>query len=109
MAGDVARQGACQPGGKRVITVLVRAPGKRNRSRRRDGEQGAALAPAGVKSGLAVVFLVMGGYGALLFTLALHLQEGYGYTPLASGLTFATYAVGFAAANLTWSRLPQRF
>jgi len=69
----------------------------------------AALAPAGVKSGLAVVFLVMGGYGALLFTLALHLQEGYGYTPLASGLTFATYAVGFAAANLTWSRLPQRF
>jgi MFS family permease len=69
----------------------------------------AAFAPAGVKSGLAVVFLVMGGYGALLFTLALHLQEGYGYTPLASGLTFATYAIGFAAANLAWSRLPQRF
>jgi predicted MFS family arabinose efflux permease len=68
----------------------------------------AALAPPGVKSGLAVVFLVMGGYGALLFTLALHLQEGYGYTPLGSGLTFATYAAGFAAANLTWSRLPQR-
>jgi MFS family permease len=68
----------------------------------------AALAPAGVKSGLAVVFLVMGGYGALLFTLALHLQEGFGYTPFASGLTFATYAVGFAAANLTWSRLAPR-
>jgi MFS family permease len=68
-----------------------------------------ALAPAGIKTGLAVVFLVMGGYGALLFTLALHLQEGYRYTPLASGLTFATYAAGFAGANLTWARLPQRF
>lgn len=43
MAGDVARQGACQPGGKRVITTLVRAPGKRNRSRRREGEQGNRL------------------------------------------------------------------
>ncbi len=67
-----------------------------------------ALAPAGVKSGLVVVFLVMGGYGALLFTIALHLQEAYGYTPLRSGLTFATYAAGFAIVNLTWSRLPQR-
>jgi MFS family permease len=67
-----------------------------------------AFAPAGVKSGLCVVFIVMGGYGALLFTIALHLQEGYGYTALRSGLTFATYAAGFAAVNLTWSRLPQR-
>jgi len=67
-----------------------------------------AVVPAGVKSGLLVVFLVMGGYGALLFTIALHLQEGYGYTPLRSGLTFATYAAGFASVNLTWSRLPQR-
>ncbi len=67
-----------------------------------------AVVPAGVKSGLLVVFLVMGGYGALLFTIALHLQEGYGYTPLRSGLTFATYAAGFAGVNLTWSRLPQR-
>jgi MFS family permease len=67
-----------------------------------------AVVPAGVKSGLLVVFLVMGGYGALLFTLALHLQQGYGYTPLRSGLTFATYAAGFAGVNLTWSRLPQR-
>jgi MFS family permease len=67
-----------------------------------------ALAPAGVKSGLGVVFIVMGGYGTLLFTIALHLQQGYGYTALRSGLTFATYAAGFAAVNLTWSRLPQR-
>jgi len=67
-----------------------------------------AVVPAGVKSGLVVVFLVMAGYGALLFTIALHVQEGYGYTPLRSGLTFATYAAGFAGVNLTWSRLPQR-
>jgi len=67
-----------------------------------------ALAPTGIKSGLCVVFLVMGGYGALLFTIALHVQEGYRYTALRSGLTFATYAAGFAAVNLTWSRLPQR-
>jgi MFS family permease len=68
-----------------------------------------AVAPAGVKSGLLVVFLVMAGYGALLFTIALHVQNGYGYSPLRSGLTFATYAAGFAGVNLTWSRLPQRF
>jgi MFS family permease len=67
-----------------------------------------AVAPAGVKSGLLVVFLVMGGYGALLFATALHLQNGYSYTPLRSGLTFAIYAAGFAGVNLTWSRLPQR-
>jgi MFS family permease len=67
-----------------------------------------ALAPTGVKSGLCVVFIVMGGYGALLFTIALHVQEGYRYTALRSGLTFATYAAGFAAVNLTWSRLPHR-
>lgn len=67
-----------------------------------------ALSPTATKSGLLVVFIVMGGYGALLFTISLHLQQGYGYSPLHSGLVFATYAVGFAASNLSWSRLPQR-
>jgi MFS family permease len=68
----------------------------------------SATAAQGVRGGLLAVFVVMGGYGALLFSLSLYLQQGYGYTPLGSGLTFATYAAGFAAINLTWARLPQR-
>lgn len=67
-----------------------------------------AITPRGIRAGLAVVFLVMAAYGTLLFTTAVHLQEGLQYTPLRSGLTFCTYAFGFATVNLTWSRLPGR-
>jgi len=65
-----------------------------------------AVAVPGIKPGLVVVFLVMGGYGTILFTSSVHLQEGLGYSALRSGLTFSTYALGFAVVNLTWSRLP---
>jgi len=45
-------------------------------------------------------------YGGLLFTTALYLQDTLHDSPLRSGLTFAAYAAGFAAASLTWTRLP---
>ena len=50
-----------------------------------------------VARGLVTVAGVMGTYGALLFSLTLHLQDDLGYTPLQAGLAFAPYAAGFAA------------
>jgi MFS family permease len=59
-----------------------------------------------VARGLVTVVGVMGSYGALLFSLTLHLQDELGYSPLAAGLAFAPYAAGFATISLTWRRLP---
>src|SRR3954452_16958702 len=54
-----------------------------------------------VARGLVTVVGVMGCYGALLFSLTLHLQDDLGYTPLEAGLAFAPYAAGFAAMSLS--------
>jgi len=59
-----------------------------------------------VARGLITVAGVMGSYGALLFSLTLHLQDDLGYSPLEAGLAFAPYAAGFATISLTWRRLP---
>jgi MFS family permease len=59
-----------------------------------------------VARGLVTVAGVMGSYGALLFSLTLHLQDDLGYTPLAAGLAFAPYAAGFAAMSLSRWRPP---
>jgi MFS family permease len=69
----------------------------------------ALLARPGIGVGLAGVFVLMGCFGGLLFTIALYLQDTLHYSPLRSGLTFAAYAAGFAAASLTWTRLPARW
>jgi MFS family permease len=62
------------------------------------------LALPGVAAGVVAVTLVMAAYAGFLVSLTLHLQEGLGFSPLHSGLTFAAYACGFAAASLTWTR-----
>lgn len=59
-----------------------------------------------IRKGLITVVGVMGAYGALLFSLTLHLQDDLGYTPLQAGLAFAPYAAGFATISLTWRKLP---
>jgi MFS family permease len=64
------------------------------------------LARPGIRSGLAGIFTLHASYGGLLFTTALYLQHAMGESPLASGLTFAGYAAGFATASITWTRLP---
>jgi MFS family permease len=64
------------------------------------------LARPGIRSGLAGIFALHASYAGLLFTTALYLQHAMGESPLASGLTFAGYAAGFAAASITWTRLP---
>jgi MFS family permease len=58
----------------------------------------------GVAAAIGAVALVMACYAGFLVSLTLHLQEGLGFSALASGLIFAVYASGFAAASLTWTR-----
>src|SRR5215468_1947103 len=64
------------------------------------------LAQAGIRRGLAGIFILDASYGGLLFTSALYLQHALHQSPLASGLTFGAYAAGFATASFTWARLP---
>jgi hypothetical protein len=52
------------------------------------------------------LFAGMATYGGFLFTLALHLQSGLGFSPLRAGLTFIPGAAGFAFASLSWRRVP---
>jgi MFS family permease len=66
----------------------------------------ALLTRPGIGAGLAGVFVLMGCYGGLLFTIALYLQDTLHDSPLRSGLTFAAYAAGFATSSLIWTRLP---
>lgn len=65
---------------------------------------GVLRAP-GVAPGLFAACAVMGAYAGLIFALALHLQSGLALSPLAAGLAFLPYTVGFAAAGLSWPRL----
>jgi MFS family permease len=54
-------------------------------------------------AGLGVVMTIFSGF---FFTLALHLQDGLGYSPLRAGLTFAPAAATFALVSLNWRRAP---
>ncbi|MEU6407713.1 MFS transporter [Microbispora sp. NPDC046933] len=67
----------------------------------------AVLRPAGVRAALVTCVMVMGCYTAFLFVLTLHLQGDLGFGPLAAGLAFVPYAIGFATLSLTWARLPE--
>jgi MFS family permease len=68
----------------------------------------AVLRPAGVKPGLAACWILMGCYTVFLFVLTLHLQSALGFSPLAAGLAFLPYALGFGALSLSWNRYPAR-
>ena len=63
----------------------------------------------GVPVAIAALFTVMIIFSGFFFTLALHLQDGLGYTPLRAGLTFAPTAAAFALVSLNWRRLPARW
>ena len=65
-------------------------------------------APA-LASSMVAMFLIMGSYGGYLFTVALHLQSGLGFSPLRAGLTFAPMAACFGASSLNWRRVPERW
>ncbi|WP_377273124.1 MFS transporter [Peterkaempfera sp. SMS 1(5)a] len=68
----------------------------------------AVLRPTGVKPGLAACWIVMGCYTVFLLTLTLHLQSALGRSPLAAGLTFVPYTLGFGLLGLSWHRCPRR-
>lgn len=63
----------------------------------------------GMLPALAAIFLMMGGYAGLLFSLALHLQTGLRFSPLHAGLMFVPVAASFGLASLNWQRVPARW
>jgi len=69
----------------------------------------ALLALPGIRRGLAGISALHASYGGLLFTTAVYLQDALHDSPLRSGLTFAGYAAGFAAASIAWTRVPSRW
>lgn len=64
------------------------------------------LAAPGVAAGIGGMFTLMVIFGGWLFALTLHLQDGLGYSPLRSGLTFVPAALAFALVSLQWRRVP---
>ena len=67
-----------------------------------------ALAPRPVAFGLAAVAAATATYYALLFTLALYLQQGLGRSPLVSGLTLVSWVAAFGLAGQIVRRVPER-
>jgi MFS family permease len=67
---------------------------------------GRVLRVPGVPVAIAALFTVMTTFSGFFFTLALHLQDGLGDSPLRAGLTFAPSAAAFALVSLNWRRLP---
>ena len=70
---------------------------------------GRVLEVPGVPVAIAALFTVLTVFSGFFFTLALHLQDGLGYSALRAGLTFAPTAAAFALVSLNWRRLPARF
>jgi MFS family permease len=70
---------------------------------------GRVLEVPGVPVAIAALLVVMTIFSGFFFTLALHLQDGLGYSALRAGLTFAPAAAGFALVSLNWRRLSPRW
>jgi MFS family permease len=70
---------------------------------------GRVLEVPGVPVAIAALFTAMTIFSGFFFTLALHLQDGLGYSALRAGLTFAPTAAAFALVSLNWRRLPARW
>ncbi len=80
--------------------------------RRAAGAGGTPLIPGrvlrvpGAPVAIAGLFTVMTIFSGFFFILALHLQDGLGFSPLRAGLTFAPAAATFALVSLNWRRAP---
>jgi len=92
--------------GTAAMALFVRYEARLARKGREPLIDPGLLARPGVRGGLAGIFTLHGSYGGLVFTTALYLQHALRESPLASGLTFAAYAIGFATASVSWTRLP---
>ncbi len=59
----------------------------------------------GFAVGVPIAALFMASYAGYLFTLALYLQVGLGFSPLQSGMTYTPTAIGFFITSLAAPRL----
>jgi EmrB/QacA subfamily drug resistance transporter len=69
---------------------------------------GQVLRAPGLALGMLALLVALISYAGYLFSLALHLQGGLGYSAAHAGLVFAPAATGFAITGVTWRRLPVR-
>jgi MFS family permease len=67
---------------------------------------GRVLRAPGMLPAAGAIFAALACYGGYLFSVALHLQSGLGFSPLRAGLTFVPTALCFAVASLNWRRVP---
>lgn len=67
---------------------------------------GRVLGAPAMVAAAGAIFAAMATYGGFLFTVALHLQSGLGFSPQRAGATFIPAAVSFAVASLSWRRVP---
>lgn len=73
---------------------------------RRERAGGLPLVPPSVlrlrslRLGLVMACVFFSGYGAFMYVFALVSQGGLGYSPLASGLSLASFGVAFVAASV---------
>ncbi|GAA4240106.1 hypothetical protein GCM10022254_63620 [Actinomadura meridiana] len=59
--------------------------------------------------GLVAQMAVQSSYFAVLFTLALYLQQGLGHSPLYSGLALLSWVIAFGVAGFGVRRVPKRW
>lgn len=60
----------------------------------------------GVLPGAVTLLLAMTAFGGLMFSTALYVQGGLGYSALEAGLTFIPASLVFATVSLRWQVLP---
>jgi MFS family permease len=66
----------------------------------------AVLRAPALPSGLITLAATQVGYGGLLFTFTLHLQEGLGQSALRAGVSYLPMALVFGLTGYHWRRLP---
>ncbi|WP_242585136.1 MFS transporter [Streptomyces sp. MST-110588] len=83
--------------------------------RRAERRGGTPLVPpsllriASVRSGLTMILPFTLGFGGFMFVVAIALQDGLRYGPMAAGVALAPLCVAFFAASLAGPRLVARF
>ena len=58
--------------------------------------------------GLGMAMTYFAGLAAFFMGLTIYLQQGFGYSPLATGLVFLAFGLGFSGATLRSSQVAQR-
>lgn len=63
----------------------------------------------GMRRGLPLVSLSVGGFGGFMFVIAIAFQQGLGYGPIRAGTALVPYAVTFFCASLAGPRLTRAY